>query len=190
MGVDIYGLNPKLKSEKPELVLESASEEEKDAYFQALDQWEIDNPGYYFRATWWSWRPIHMIADLAIKVADLPLSTERWGENSGYGLKTQLDCDLLADAMELFITLNKKNMDEDNDRIYVCLDFWARHDGKLIRDAEINSQLNKDYPLGTVMYSGVVDSTGQLAIPVYSASLSIIEEFINFLRNCGGFEIY
>lgn len=190
MGVDIYGISPELKSEKPQLVPESASEEEKIAYFKALDQFEEDNPGVYFRATWWSWRPIHMIADLAIKVADLPLSTEGWGENGGDGLKTQLDCDLLADAMELFITLNKKQMSDDADRIYICLDFWARYDGKLIRDAEINNQLNKDYPLGTVMYSGVVDSTGEIAIPVYSASLNIVKEFITFLRNCGGFEIH
>ena len=101
MGVDIYGISPKLKSERPELVFESASDEQKDAYFKAVDLWEIENPGYYFRANWWAWRPIHMIADLAIKVADLPLSTEGWGENGGDGLKTQLDCDLLADAMDI-----------------------------------------------------------------------------------------
>lgn len=190
MGVDIYGLNPKLKSEKPELVLESASEEEKDAYFQALDQWEIDNPGYYFRATWWSWRPIHVIANLAIKVAGLSLSTEGWDSNGGDGLKTQGECDLLADAMELFTILNKKEMSEDSDRIYLCLDFWARPTGEIIRDAEINNQLNEDYPIGTIMYSGVVDSSGQIAIPVYGASLNYVKEFITFLRNCGGFEIY
>lgn len=190
MGVDIYGMNPKLKSEKPQLVPESASEEEKIAYFKALDQFEEDNPGVYFRATWWSWRPIHVIADLAIKVADLPLSTKGWDTNGGDGLKTQNDCNLLADAIELFTILSKKEMTEDNDRMYVCLDFWARQDGKIIRDVEINNQLNEDHPIGTVLYSPVVDSTGEIAIPVYGVSLSHIKEFINFLRNCGGFEIY
>lgn len=191
MGVDIYGISPKLKSEKPaQINYSTATKEEHQAYFEALDQFEEENPGYYFRATWWSWRPIHVIADLAIKVADLPLSTEGWGSNSGDGLKTQEECDSLADAMELFTILSKKEMTEDSDRMYVCLDFWARQDGKIIRDAEINNQLNEDHPIGTVLYSPVVDSTGEIAIPVYGVSLSHIKEFITFLRNCGGFEIY
>ena len=189
MGVDIYGINPKIKSEKPQLVPESASEEEKDAFFQALDQWETDNPGYYFRANWWAWRPIHMIADLAIKVADLSLSTEGWGENSGDGLKTQGECDLVADAMELYLTLDKKQLSEDSDRVYLCMGAWIREDGKFI-NADLEEELSSDHRFGTVMYSGVIDSTGELAYPAHSVSLSYIKQFINFLRNCGGFEIH
>ena len=41
MGVDIYGRNPQINSEKPELVPESASEQEKAEYFQALDKWDV-----------------------------------------------------------------------------------------------------------------------------------------------------
>jgi len=189
MGVDIYGISPKLKSERPELVFESASDEQKDAYFKAVDLWEIENPGYYFRANWWAWRPIHMIADLAIKVADLPLSTEGWGENGGDGLKTQLDCDLLADAMDMFLILNKKEMSEDGDRIYVCMGAWVRQDGRFI-DADLEEELSEEHPLGTIRYSGVIDSTGELAFPAHSVSLNYIKEFITFLRNCGGFQIF
>jgi hypothetical protein len=189
MGVDIYGISPKFKSEKPQLVPESASEEEKEAYFKALDQFEEDNPGYYFRANWWSWRPIHMLADLAIKVADLSLSTEGWGENGGDGLKTQGECDLLADAMDVYLTLNHKQMSEDDDRIYLCMESWVRQTGGFI-DADLEEELSKDNPFGTIMYSGVIDSTGELAFPAHSASLGHIKEFITFLRNCGGFQIF
>lgn len=189
MGVDIYGINPKLKSEKPQLVPESASEEEKDAYFEALDQWEEDNPGYYFRANWWGWRPIHMIAEISLKVAELSLSTEGWDSNSGDGFKTQGECDLLADAMEVFTTLNKKQMSEDSDRLYLCMGSWVRQDGRFI-NSDLEEELTKDNPLGTVMYSGVIDSTGELAYSAHSVSLSHLKQFITFLRNCGGFEIH
>lgn len=190
MGVDIYGISPKLKSEKPvQIDHNTATKEEQESYFKALDQFEDDNPGYYFRANWWAWRPIHMIAELAIRVADLPLSTKGWGNNDGDGLKTQLDCDLLADAMELYITFNKKQMSEDDDRIYLCMGAWVRQDGTFI-NADLEEELSKEHPFGTVMYSGVIDSTGELAFPAHGSSLSHIKEFINFLRNCGGFEIH
>lgn len=188
MGVDIYGISPKIKTEKPKLVPESASEEEKSAYLEALDQFE-NTPGYCFRANWWAWRPIHMIADIAIKIADLPLSTEGWESNSGDGLKTQLDCDLLADAMELYIILNKKQMFEDDDVVYLCMGAWVRQDGRFI-NADLEEELSKEHPFGSVMYSGVVDSTGELAFPAHGVSLDHIKEFITFLRNCGGFEIH
>lgn len=190
MGVDIYGISPKLKSEMPVRIDHmNSSEEERDAYYSAMEQFEDDNPGYYFRANWWAWRPIHMIADLAIKVAELPLSTEGWDSNSGDGLKTQLDCDMLADAMELYITLNKKEMSEDGDRIYICMGAWVRHNGQFI-NSETEEELTEEHPLGTVMYSGVIDSTGELAFPAHSVSLSYIKQFITFLRNCGGFKIH
>ena len=189
MGVDIYGRNPQINSEKPELVPESASEQEKAEYFQALDKWDVDNPGYYFRANWWSWRPIHVIANLAIKVADLPLHTDGWGENGGDGLNTQEDCNLLADAMELFITLNKKEMKEDDDRMYICLGSWVTQEGKFISQEE-EDKLNDAHPEGTIMYSSVVDENGRLVQSAHSSSLSHIKEFITFLRNCGGFQIF
>jgi len=190
MGVDIYGISPKLNSEEPVRIDHmTATEEQRDAYYVAMENFQEENPGYYFRANWWSWRPIHLIADLAIKVADLPLSTKGWGSNDGDGLKTQLDCDLLADAMDMFIILNKKEMSEDNDRIYICMGAWVRQDGTFI-NADLEEQLSEEHPLGTVMYSGVVDSTGTLAFSAHSVSLDYIKEFITFLRNCGGFEIH
>ena len=61
MGVDIYGLSPTLKSERPQLDWDSASEENKSAYFEYLSQWEEENPGDYFRSNWWGWRPIVLL---------------------------------------------------------------------------------------------------------------------------------
>ena len=59
MGMDIYGENPKLSYEKPEIDWESnPSEEEKSEYFDALTKFELDHPGYYFRNNVWWWRPL------------------------------------------------------------------------------------------------------------------------------------
>lgn len=188
MGVDIYGISPQLVSEKPTIDWQTSSEEEKDAYVLAREKFEDDNPGYYFRANWWSWRPIHVIADLAIKLAELPFDTRDWGSNDAGGLRTQEDCDLLADAMELFITLNKKEMKEDDDRMYICLGSWCTQDGRFIGQ-EKEDKLNEAYPLGTIMYNSVVDDDGELVKSSHSSSLSHIKEFITFLRHCGGFQI-
>jgi len=114
MGMDVYGLNPQLVGEKPVAPdWKTATEEQKDVYFKAQDAFEEANPGYYFRANVWAWRPIHVLCDLAINVAGAPLSTEGWGDNSGNGLDTQLKCDILADALDLFLILNNANAKDD-----------------------------------------------------------------------------
>ena len=59
MGMDVFGLNPKLKSEPPKIDWESKpSREETDAYFEAKAKWETENPGYYFRNNVWWWHPL------------------------------------------------------------------------------------------------------------------------------------
>lgn len=72
-----------------------------------------------FGSSCWAWRPIHLISELSISVFRLPLSTKGWEENSGFGLSNQADCDMLADAIDGFLVLNKNNAFEDSDRIYV-----------------------------------------------------------------------
>lgn len=189
MGVDIYGRNPKIKSEKPELNFETASEAEKDGYFKILDDWEEENPGYYFRANWWSWRPIHLLADVAIYTTELPLDTKGWDENGGHGLKTQEECDMLADAIDIILLLNKKHMSEDDDRVYICLGSWVTQDGRFIGDKKAK-KLNEVHPIGTILYNGIVSEDGELVFPSHGASLSHVKEFITFLRSCGGFQIF
>ena len=65
MGFDIYGMNPVLKkgSVKPERPDSSVDiYEDTDGawskYFELLAEYEDENPGIYFRANVWSWRPI------------------------------------------------------------------------------------------------------------------------------------
>ena len=65
MGFDIYGMNPVIKegSVKPERPDESVDiYEDADGawskYFELLHEYEEENPGTYFRANVWYWRPI------------------------------------------------------------------------------------------------------------------------------------
>lgn len=59
MGFDLYGRNPQLVGEKPEIDWdERPSEEERKSFFEQMEKFEEDNPGYYFRNNVWWWRPL------------------------------------------------------------------------------------------------------------------------------------
>ena len=55
MGFDLYGQNPKLKSEEPYIDwTKNPTKEEKEEYFKAREKFEEENPGHYFRNNvWW-----------------------------------------------------------------------------------------------------------------------------------------
>ena len=64
MGFDLYGLNPKLKGVKPSIDWNTATDKDKDNYVKALNIFEEENPGYYFRNNVWWWRPLaYLIED-------------------------------------------------------------------------------------------------------------------------------
>lgn len=189
--MDIYGIAPQIIGEQPEKPdnWDSLTEYDKDMYYNSLKIWEDNNPGVYFRASCWSWRPIHAICDRAIYVAELPFTTEGWGENSGYGLKTQLDCDILAEAIDLYMALNNAEMHDQDDTMYLCLGSWTTSSGRFM-PKDLEEELNEVYPLGTILYRGVVTKDGTLAYPAHSCPLYHINNFKTFLRKCGGFEIW
>lgn len=190
MGVDISGLNPQIVGERPQIPdWTTATDYEKEMYFNSMHLFHSSNPGVYFRSNWWGWRPIHAIADMAIKLADLPFNTKDWGSNDGGGLKTQEECNQLADAIELFMTLNNKNMHDEDDTFYLCLGSWVDPKGSFLSDKK-QGKLNKEHPIGTILYRGVVNSDGDLVFPSHSAPLYHITNFVTFLRKCGGFEIW
>jgi hypothetical protein len=61
MGFDLYGVKPKIKEgsvqpTRPDW--NTATETEKDEYYSALDSYEAENKGVYFRNNVWWWRPL------------------------------------------------------------------------------------------------------------------------------------
>jgi hypothetical protein len=189
MGVDISGMNPQVIGERPkQLDWDVATDEDRKEYFDKMDEFYHNNPGVYFRSNWWGWRPIHAIANMSIIMNDLSLNTELWGENSGGGLKTHDECNALADAIESFMMQNSADM-EDGELFYLCLGGWVKADHSFAKD-EDEDELNQQYPIGTILHQGVVNGKGELMFPAHSCSYSHIKNFIKFLRNCGGFEIW
>jgi hypothetical protein len=135
--------------------------------------------GDYFRANWWGWRPINYICQLAAEQSKLKIDFSYWGSNDGKGLRTQKQCDKLADAIELLISNStdfNEFLSEDTDRVYIS--------------SEKQLQLNEDYPEGTLLFRPIVMSDGTIVEASHSTSLSRISEFVTFLRGCGGFEIW
>ena len=191
MGMDIYGIAPQTIGKQPQRPenWDELIEYDKDMFYNELNIWESKNPGVYFRASCWSWRPIHAICDMAIHIAELPFTTEGWGENSGFGLKTQQECDDLANAIKLYLELNNYNMHDQDDTMYLCLGSWTTSSGQFM-PKDLEDELNKTYPPGTILYRGVVTKDGTLAYPAHSCPLYHINNFITFLRKCGGFEIW
>jgi hypothetical protein len=144
------------------------------------------NDSGYFRANVWGWRPIHAISDMAIDKHALSLSTDGWSYNDGHGLETKQECNILADAIEDMI---KQFEDGDDDVIYLCLGMWCTHDGQFLSSEE-TKELNEKYPPNTILNSAVVTSKGTLAEPSHSTSVERLNEWVSFLRECDGFQIF
>ena len=68
MGFDLSGMKPTVNTEPSELVIkvkkdwfinyEALNEGEKNQYQAENSKWEEENPGIYFRANVWGWRPL------------------------------------------------------------------------------------------------------------------------------------
>ena len=191
MGVDISGLNPVITSERPAHInYETATEEEKASYWEALDKYREENPGEYFQSNWWGWRPIHALCEIVQQKYKLRINTSLWGENSGGGLRNPEMCNKLADCIEEHISEHLSDeLKDDDDTIYLNLGSWTTADGRFLSQ-ETNEQLNQKYPFGTVLYTSIVSEDGSIIEPSHGTNYGKIKQWIAFLRNCGGFEIY
>lgn len=147
--------------------------------------------GDYFHANWWGWRPILALSEAAMLSSKLDYDTSYWGSNDGKGLRTQKQCDKLADALELLISNNyNEYLISDTDRIYIVMGSWCEAGtGKFI-GSEKEHSLNQQYEYGDILYSPIVSEDGLLVESSYSTSLGRLKEWITFLRNCGGFSIW
>ena len=118
----------------------------------------------------------------------MDIDLNNWGSNDGAGFDSHEDCNKLADALEGIIA-TQTELEEDVDTIYLNLGSWTSMDGKFLGE-EINQQLNEQYPNGTILYGSVIMDDGSIVQPSHSAPLMHVKNFIAFLRECGGFEIW
>ncbi len=113
-----------------------------------------------------------------------------WGFNFGKGLRTQKQCDRLADALELMFNddFYKEFMADDSSVIYLATGSWIVT-GTLASFEDEEADLNEQYEFGTILWAPVLTKKGVLVETTYSCSLEHLKNWINFLRACGGFKI-
>ena len=171
MGMDVYGRNPK------------------------------NETGEYFRANVWGWRPIHFLCGFCVEKHEvetgyddlIPEKTfDRMSENSGAGLRSDRKCNLLANHLKYFVdeTFSKG--------------VWHQHSPEVGSTIGVNEDNDFYIDFHNKMYVGSPDPvTGgckfltdeELKDPnvekhsPYTVEKEDIEEFIVFLKNCGGFQV-
>lgn len=130
MGMDIYGLSPQNKT------------------------------GEYIRYSVWTWAPLLTVLEQINEVEHLMLNMENWQHNVGRGLRTQEECNRLADALETYI--------KDNNVVHtLACSMAVSPDGTFLKDDAITAEARSPYQIAP----------------------NRIQEFVTFLRSCGGFEI-
>jgi hypothetical protein len=147
--------------------------------------------GDYFSSNWWGWRPILALSESAMLSNKLDYDTSYWGSNDGKGLRTQKQCDKLADAIELLISNNyNEYLTEDDDRIYIVMGSWCEAGTGKFVPSEFTASLNEQYEYGDILYTPVVAENGTMVESSHSTSLGRLKAWITFLRSCGGFKIW
>lgn len=185
MGVDISGRNPIIRGVKPTIDWDTASEKEKDAYWKKAAKWEKKNPGDYFRANWWSWRPIVGL----VNELNLDIDTVSWGFNDGAGIETHDDCVILADALENFIN-ETPTLIEDDDRVHLVMGSWVDLQGNFVSTTHLDEFEHQLPDSGTIMFSSFIAPDGTILQSAHSVTKGHLKQFIEFLRECGGFDIW
>lgn len=195
MGMDIYGLSPVLRSKQPHIEWHNATDEERRTYIASRDRFEEENPGFYYRANIWAWRPIAEIIIAANDLYRLELDPEFIQEihyNSGAGLKTQAECDKLANFMETYI----ENHFDGWKTVGLNVSWFSKkvvdHKGQISTvtikgDEEIKVCTYANHLV--FIEDGELELDGFVYYTSHTCSIEWIYEFIKFLRECGGFEI-
>lgn len=195
MGMDIYGLDPKITDDKPVFPdnWNDLSDKAQTYYWELEKDWEKKNPGHYFRANVWSWRPIHMACLASIESFDLEFDEDahNWAYNSGDGLKTSEDCNELADALEDLIEgMKRKKVKMFG---YNMTERWStKSKDENGYTVDVNDQTNK---ILNILYKPdllIVEMPiheGKTYYPSHVTDLEHLEEFVNFLRHCNGFKV-
>ena len=145
--------------------------------------------GGYFRANVWSWRPIHALIHIANVRNGNRLVPEKvmmyLGTNDGRGLEDQESCDKLAKAIEWLLgypaAIREHGLEvgKDDEGEYIGLPVES---SPLLCDREGHLYTEEDARKRKVALEDLCSA--------YRTSLPHVREFIAFLRNCGGFEVW
>jgi hypothetical protein len=93
----------------------------------------------------------------------------------------------LADALEPVYEeiFNESEVDE----LQICLGSWVDLSGRFITD-KVYDELDEQFSHGDIITSPIVLDDGTVVKSAHSIDKEHLKEFIVFLRECGGFEIW
>jgi hypothetical protein len=183
MGMDVYGENPILISERPtQPDFGVATEEEKTEYFNKLEEFERTNVGYYFRNNVWWWRPLW---EYVCQVCPDVLSEEdreAGHSNSGY-LYDASQAEQIAKILQRELILGK------------TLEYQKEYEAELealpqvdCPHCEATGTRNDQYVQGTCNAchgTGKQDSYAKS----YPFDIENVQEFQRFVEASGGFRV-
>jgi len=201
MGFDLYGTNPKIKAgtKKPkEIDWKNATEEERDEYFKAVDEYENTNKGVYFRNNVWWWRRLADYIMEHTKCVDKD-DFDKWHENGGHEVDEETAIQI-ANQLEYLLntghaTKYKQEIDEEikkaeehNSKVEKMLSELRLEVAKIVGKEKAEHMAPRDYPepLNKKWWE-ITNQTDYKAN--YPFSIDNVKEFIEFARNSGGFRI-
>ena len=197
MGFDLYGVKPKLKqgSVKPERPdWNTATETEKDEYYSALDKFEEQNKGYYFRNNVWWWRPLAQYVIEHTKVITDDKKIQGFSYNDGVEINEEEAVQIAKQLKHLIKTGHTKKYEEDymlaykkaelhNKKVQKELDNFQKAMDKKHGDIAPKDYPKKDYVKWNAIYSKRDDNG------TYPFAERNVKEFAEFAEQSGGFTI-
>ena len=203
MGFDLHGERPTVKtgSVKPkEIDWDNATDEEKNIYWEAQDKFRAENPGDYFRANSWAWRPIwnftcEMCPDILTEkdakaghFNDNHLIEEDRARNIAKRLREKMD---IAKDRQKIYEAELSNKEKFNDMLEKAARFLFDNISKpksilITCPADMEHRDPENYKRWEILmhYQSVqFDETS------YPINAEYIEEFANFAEHSGGFRI-
>lgn len=200
MGFDIYGLNPQMNEVKPAILAKplnwsKMSEKETELYLKAKDEHQEINPGEYFRANVWFWRPIWNFVCAACDDFLLDADMDAGDSNSGDKI-SKTKANKIASRLR---KLEKQGIIQTwEDEMLIPFNDAKEHNKKI--DAELHEFQNKmslEYGVGTAPNEYNADDKKEWDsiykerswAGSYPPSASEITKFGIFCGESGGFQI-
>jgi hypothetical protein len=201
MGFDLYGVNPKIKegTVKPkDIDWRTATEEERDEHFKAVDEFESTNKGVYFRNNVWWWRRLADYIMEHTKCVD-EKDFEKWQENGGHEVDEETAIQIAnqlehliktghAEKYKQEIDAEIKKAKEHNDKVEKMLSELRLEVAKIVGEEQAEKLAPRDYPKPlNEKWWEITNQTDYKAN--YPFSIDNVKYFIEFARNSGGFRI-
>jgi len=183
MGFDVYGKNPNLTYDRPEMPdFNGLSDEDRQSYFDSISKFENDHPGYYFRNNVWWWRPLWSYVCDYVAPDILSNEDKERGTYNDHHHITAIKANYIAEKIEENHASGK--LQEFADWYQVSLDNLPKEkcdicDGSGVRnDQYVKGKCN-------ACEDGMKDSFAKS----YPFDIDNVIEFGKFCKASGGFEI-